>query len=222
MYNQGSSRKNHLLQMYGYMLDSLGPSKWWPGGGPFEVCVGAILTQNTNWTNVEKAILNLKERSLLYPEALFRLQEEQLAELIRPAGYFRIKSKRIKNFILFLKNEAAFDLDFLAGQEISELRSKLLSVKGIGPETADSILLDALKKPSFVVDTYTARICNRHSLVEEDIGYEQLRNYFQDVLPSDVNLFNEFHALLVRVGKHWCKKNSALCGDCPLYSLLET
>ncbi len=220
MNYQNSPRERLLLQMYGYMLDRLGPSQWWPGGSPFEVCIGAILTQNTNWSNVEKAILNLEEKSLLYPDKLFRLTEEELAELIRPAGYFRIKASRVKNFLFFLKNEASFDLEILSRQDLSQLRHKLLAVKGIGPETADSILLYALKKPTFVVDTYTARICNRHSLVPEDIGYEELRNYFMDVLPLDIDLFNEFHALLVRVGKHWCKKKSGLCGDCPLYSFL--
>lgn len=220
MVTPGLSRERYLMQFYGYMLDRLGPSNWWPGTNAFEVCVGAILTQNANWKNVQKAILRLEERSLLYPEELYKLAEEELAELIRPAGYFRIKARRLKNFLFFLKEEATFDLKALCRQDLGQLRDKLLSVKGIGPETADSILLYALKKPSFVVDAYTARICNRHNLVEEDIGYEELRNYFMDVLPENVDLFNEFHALFVRVGNHWCKKKSPLCGDCPLYSFL--
>lgn len=216
------SRQIILLNMYEAMLSALGPSHWWPGNTPFEICLGALLTQNTNWANVEKAIWNLKDKSLLDPRKLFYLSEESLAELIRPAGYFRVKAKRVKEFLIFLREETRFDLKELEAKDIQTLRSRLLSIKGIGPETADSMLLYAFNKPSFVVDNYTFRICNRHTLVPEDISYEELRNFFMDVLPQDVYLYNEYHALMVRVGKKWCKKKSGLCADCPLFSFLDS
>lgn len=212
------SRHTFLLNMYGAMFDAMGPSEWWPGQSAFEICLGAILTQNTSWGNVEKAIWNLRARDLLQPGELFALPEDKLAELIRPAGYFRVKARRVKSFVHFLRREVGFDIDSLAEQDMDALRGKLLQVKGIGPETADSMLLYALDKPSFVVDAYTARICHRHGLVPSDIGYDELREFFMDVLPPDIYLFNEFHALFVRVGKKWCKKRNGLCADCPLFS----
>jgi endonuclease-3 related protein len=216
------SRQTLLLNMYGAMFDALGPSEWWPGQTPFEVCLGAILTQNTSWANVEKAIWNLREKGLIQPEALHSVPESDLAELIRPAGYFRVKARRLKSFVQFLRLEAGFDVAALAAQDLEVLRPKLLHVKGIGPETADSILLYALDKPSFVVDAYTARICHRHALVPSDIAYDELRDFFMDVLPLDIYLYNEFHALFVRVGKKWCKKRNGQCAECPLFSFLET
>jgi endonuclease-3 related protein len=209
-------RATLLLNMYDAMMGELGPGHWWPGETPFEVAVGAILTQNTNWTNVEKAIANLKRAGLLQAEALHGLPEEELAELIRPAGFFRLKASRLKAFLAFLRRERAFDISALASQDPDALRAKLLAVKGIGPETADSILLYALGLPSFVVDAYTLRLMNRHGLVPEDIGYEELRAFFMDVLPPDPVLFNEYHALIVRTGKGWCRKKAGLCAACPL------
>ena len=208
-----------LLRMYGAMMEALGPSHWWPAETPFEVCLGAILTQNTNWTNVDRALWNLRQAELLKPEQLFAEDDDTIAELIRPAGYFRVKTARLKHFLLFLRSEARFDLDKLRKQDLDKLRTKLLGVKGIGPETADSILLYALHKPSFVVDAYTTRIMSRHGLVPETIAYERLRSFFMDVLPHDVQLFNEYHALLVRVGKRWCRKKAGLCAACPLQGL---
>lgn len=211
-----------LLQMYEAMHDALGPSEWWPGDTPFEVAVGAILTQNTNWKNVEKAIGNLKSNDCLSPEAIHALPMNDLAELIRPAGYFNIKSKRLKNFIQFLKDEANFKLESLADQELYELRPKVLGVNGIGPETADSILLYALNYPTFVVDAYTHRMMGRHGLAYEDIDYHDLQALFMDALPEDVALYNEYHALIVRVGKDWCKKKAGLCETCPLRGFLDS
>lgn len=205
-----------FLNFYQAMISRLGPSNWWPGETPFEVAVGAILTQNTNWKNVEKAILNLKHHDLLVADKMIFLSEDELAELIRPAGYFRIKAKRLKNFLFFLNNECGLNFNVLKKHSIDVLREKLLEVKGIGPETADSIILYALNKPSFVVDAYTRRIFNRHGLVHEDIDYNELRDMFMSCLPQDTDLFNEYHALLVRVGKNWCKKNKSLCDQCPL------
>lgn len=205
-----------LMEYFQAMSKALGPSQWWPAESSFEVCLGAVLTQNTNWTNASRAIQVLRERDLLVPEHLDVLTADQLAELIRPAGYFRVKAARIKALLEFLRHEVAYDLGRLAQEQVEELRPKLLRVKGIGQETADSILLYALNQPVFVVDAYTARIMNRHALVPEDVSYNSLQELFVESLPQDVGLFNEYHALLVRVGKQWCKKSSPVCADCPL------
>ncbi len=207
--------------MYGAMLDHLGPSHWWPGETRFEIAVGAILTQNTNWGNVSKAIRNLKEASVLDAKSMYALNQEELAELIRPAGYFRLKAKRLHHFLTFLRASCGFDMEELLDRELDDLRCALLEVNGIGPETADSILLYALDKPSFVVDAYTARMMQRHGLVPEDIMYPELREFFMDVLSPDIRLFNEFHALIVRVGAGWCKKKQPQCTSCPLGEFME-
>lgn len=215
------SRASTITAMYDAMHSALGPSRWWPGETPFEVAVGAILTQNTNWKNVEKAIANLKERDLLSAEKMYALPQGELAELIRPAGYYNIKAVRLRNFLEFFRNEAEFDMEVLKVQELDEVREKVLSVKGIGPETADSILLYALEMPTFVVDAYTHRLMVRHGLVDEDVDYHELRALFMDSLPEDVALYNEFHALIVRVGKDWCRKKAGLCETCPLQPFLD-
>ncbi len=214
-------KQQHLLNFYQTMSSRLGPSNWWPGESPFEISVGAILTQNTNWKNVEQAILNLKSRNLLDPEKMFFMNDEQLAQLIRPAGYFRIKTTRLKNFLLFLYNECGFNFSILEKMDLEKLRTKLLEVKGIGPETADSIILYALNKPSFVVDAYTQRILNRHGIIHEDADYNEIKELFTSCLPEDVTLYNEYHALLVRVGKSWCRKKTPVCNQCPLEIYFE-
>lgn len=205
-----------LLNFYQAMTDVLGPSYWWPGETDFEVLVGTVLTQNTNWKNAERAITNIKRAQRMSAEKLYALSEEQLAELIRPAGYFRLKAKRLRNLLVFLKSESGFELEALKTQDQELLRERLLAVKGVGPETADSILLYALQLPSFVVDAYTHRILNRHGLVPEDGSYDDMREMFMAALPQDVRLYNEFHALLVRTAKSWCKKKQGLCHECPL------
>ena len=215
------SQSDTLLAMFDAMSAALGPSRWWPGDTPFEIAVGAILTQNTNWRNVEKAIANLKAGNLLDARALHALPLPELAELIRPAGYFNIKTRRIANFLAFLRDEADYDLESLKDRSLDELRPQVLSVSGIGPETADSILLYALDFPTFVVDAYTARMMGRHGLAWEDIDYHELQAIFMDALPHDVAVYNEFHALIVRVGKDWCKKKAGLCDTCPLKPFLE-
>ncbi len=217
----GMSNFKVLNEMYQAMLDALGPSHWWPGDTPFEIAIGAILTQNTNWKNVEKAIANLKDADCLNAEAMYALSPKELAELIRPAGYYNIKAKRIKNFLEFLRVEADFDLSNLKAQVLDELRPKILSVNGIGPETADAILLYALDFPTFVVDAYTHRMMGRHNLIWEEIDYHDLQTLFMDAMPEDVALYNEYHALIVRVGKDWCKKKAGLCETCPLKSFLD-
>ncbi|ACU90945.1 endonuclease III domain-containing protein [Desulfomicrobium baculatum] len=215
------NREATLRDYYQAMLAALGPSRWWPGRTPFEIALGAILTQNTAWTNVEKAMHALRESGLLDPRALARLTDEELATFIRPAGAFRVKAARVRNFLLFLHRTCDLDMDGLRGETVETLRPALLEVSGIGPETADSILLYALGLPSFVVDAYTRRILNRHGLVPEDIAYGELREFFMDVLPPDPALYNEYHALIVRTGKNWCAKRQGKCPDCPLAVFLE-
>jgi len=210
-----------LTEIYQLLFECFGPQHWWPGETKFEIITGAVLTQNTSWANVEKAIANLKSADSLTPEKLYQFDVPQLAELIRPAGYFNIKAKRLKNFVTWLFENYEGKLTNLESLDTDQLRSELLAVKGIGPETADSILLYALNRPVFVVDAYTARIAFRHGLIEPNADYEQLRGLFQSNLPQDTQLFNEYHALLVKVGKEFCKPK-AQCSSCPLEKLPHT
>ncbi|NDV19161.1 endonuclease III domain-containing protein [Pseudodesulfovibrio sp. JC047] len=215
------SHAKMILGMYEAMRTALGDSHWWPGETPFEISIGAILTQNTNWTNVEKAIDTLKEAGVMSPEAIHSLPIERFAELIRPAGYFNIKARRIFNFLDFMREEAAYSFETLKSFSLDDLRPKILNIHGIGPETADAILLYALGFPTFVIDAYTARMVLRHGLGFEGIDYYELQSLFMDVLPQDVAVYNEYHALIVRVGKKWCKKKQGDCGTCPLQPFLE-
>ncbi|MBD3379315.1 MAG: endonuclease III domain-containing protein [Candidatus Omnitrophica bacterium] len=178
--------------------------------------VGAILTQNTAWSNVEKAISALRSRGLLSPEALSRVKDGELAVLIRPAGYFRQKARKLKNLCSFLENECSGEIKLLSGIDTDILRGKLLSVNGIGPETADSILLYALCRPVFVVDAYTKRIFKRHLLIDKEPPYDELRNLVHDNFPRTVEQLNAFHAYIVETGKRYCRKKSPLCRECPL------
>jgi endonuclease-3 related protein len=210
-----------LSDIYQLLYDAFGPQHWWPGETLFEIVIGAILTQNTNWANVEKAIKNLKSAECLTPEALFRIDVSQLAELIRPAGYFNVKAKRLKNFINWLFDNYDGEMSNLEFADTEQLRAELLNIKGVGRETADSILLYAFGRPVFVVDAYTARITLRHELIEPGADYEQLRELFESNLPQDVRLFNEYHALLVKAGKEFCRPK-ARCSGCPLEKLPHT
>lgn len=214
-------RRALLLDYFEAMSESLGPSNWWPGDSPFEIALGAILTQNTAWTNVEKAIANLRSAGLLDAQTLRDVPEAKLEEFIRPSGAFRVKAIRVGNFLNFLDHACDLELTRLRDEDTWRLRERLLGISGIGPETADSILLYALGHPVFVVDAYTRRIFNRHMLVPEDIGYEELREFFMDALPPDPALFNEYHALIVRTGKGWCAKKAGKCTSCPLSPFLE-
>lgn len=209
-----------LLEMHRTMLSALGQSRWWPARSPFEVAVGAILTQNTNWRNVERAIANLRDKGLLTPRALDATAHRDLERLIQPSGFFRQKAHKLRAFLDFLRLHCNLEFSALQSLETRELRRLLLAIKGIGPETADSILLYALDRPVFVVDAYTARICHRHGLVPEDVGYDELQALFAERLPEDAALFNEYHALLVRVGKDWCRKKAPDCAGCPLQTFL--
>ena len=214
----GERTAKNLEEIYKRLYARLGPQHWWPGKTRFEVMVGAILTQNTNWENVEKAIVNLRRKKLLNPKRMRDIRTVKLAALIRPAGYFNVKAKRLKNFVNFLFKEYDGDLDKMAKDYWVNLRIKLLSVNGIGPETADSILLYALQKPVFVVDAYTKRMLARHNLMNRHADYQTVQGMFMDNLSQDTKMYNEYHALLVRLGKDLCKSRP-LCEICPLNNL---
>jgi endonuclease-3 related protein len=216
----GRASTASLQEYYNTLFRALGPQNWWPARTPFEVIVGAILTQNTAWTNVQKAMANLRRERLLTPAALERVPQTKLARLIRSSGYFRQKAKKLKAFVRFLRSEYAGSLARMFRAPTAELREKLLAVHGIGPETADSILLYAARHPVFVVDAYTKRILTRHGLAPPKAGYEELRALFEKTLPRDVQLYNEFHGLIVMTGKHWCRTKNPLCHACPLQRLL--
>lgn len=207
-----------LMRIYDLMYDHFGPQHWWPGRTRFEIIVGAILTQNTNWTNVERAIANLDREGVLDPAHLHEADFETLAQWIRPAGYFNIKAKRLKNLLNWLYDEFGGNVDAPARLDAVDLRESLLSVNGIGRETADSIILYAYEKPIFVVDAYTCRIGVRHGFLSPDMDYDMVQEYFESALEHDAALYNEFHALLVCVGKNFCKPK-ARCHGCPLESL---
>jgi len=205
-----------LREIYARLEGAFGPQSWWPGETAFEVMVGAVLTQNTAWINVEKAIRRLKEEGLLNPRSLDRLRPEDLAERIRPAGYYNLKAGRLKNLVRLIMDRAAGDEHRLLEEPADVLRAALLEVKGVGPETADSILLYAAGRPVFVIDAYTRRILVRHGLAGGREGYQDLQALFLDHLPRDARLYNEYHALLVRLGKRFCRRRHPLCEECPL------
>jgi endonuclease-3 related protein len=215
-----AASRPELQQYHDALFAKLGGQNWWPGRTPFEVIVGAILTQNTAWANVERAIANLRRERLLTPRALERAPQARLARLIRSSGYFRQKSKKLKAFMRFLRREYGGSLARMFRTPTAELREELLAVHGIGPETADSILLYAGGHAVFVVDAYTKRILHRHALIGEKAGYEEVRALFELSLPRDTQLYNEFHALIVMTGKHWCRTKTPKCSECPLEKFL--
>lgn len=209
--------KRKLNSIFLQLYSAFGPQRWWPADSNFEVIVGAILAQNTSWLNVEKAILKLKARGLLTPQHLYRLSLSQLAGLIKSAGYYNLKAARLKEFLKFFLDDYAASIKSMSQQELIPLRKQLLAVKGIGPETADSILLYALNKPIFVIDAYTKRIFSRHGLIKEAADYAQAQGIFMRNLKPDAKLFNEYHALLVKLGKDFCRKQNPKCETCPLH-----
>ena len=216
------TRLNKILQdIFHILLEQYGPRHWWPADTPFEVCVGAILTQNTNWGNVEKAITNLKRDGLLAAEALRDVPIERLAEVIRPAGFFNVKSTRLKDFVdwLFVHYDGRLERMFSGDWRV--LRGELLKVRGIGHETCDSMLLYAGNKPSFVVDAYTMRLMSHMGLISQGAGYEEVRAMFMENLPADAALFNEYHALIVQHCKEHCRKKP-LCPGCELHFSCST
>jgi len=209
-------KRDILLKIYNGLYNCFGPLSWWPGDTPFEIMMGAILTQNTSWGNVEKAISNLKKEDLLEPQRLYRINQEELAQLIKPSGYYNIKARRLKNFVNIFVKEFEGSAEKMFSGDVRELRKKLLNVNGIGPETADSILLYAGKKPFFVVDAYTKRIFSRHKLISKDFTYYQIQEFFVKNLDRDVKLFNEFHAQIVMLGKTICTSKNPNCSKCPI------
>lgn len=205
-----------LDRLYRTLLKQYGPQHWWPGGGPFEVMAGAILTQATTWQNAARAIQNLKSAGCLSPSIIRRLPPDQLAELVRPSGYYNTKASKLKALANWLDASCRDDIRQLAGRPTEGLRQSLLAVYGIGPETADCILLYALDRPVFVVDGYTRRIIHRLGMFDpRGMRYGQLQAIFMQNLPPDSGLYGEFHALLVQAGKHSCRKKPD-CQDCCL------
>ena len=205
-----------LTEIYELLDDHFGPLNWWPAETPFEVMVGAVLTQNTNWKNVEKSLDTLKQADLLSFEALLFMPETELAGYIRSSGYYNLKAKRLKNLLHMIETDYGGSLETLFNDDTSRARQALLSVKGIGPETADSILLYGGNHPIFVVDAYTHRILSRHNLIPETCDYATIHDLFMDNLEHDARVFNQYHALLVRTAKEYCKKSNPVCDKCPL------
>ncbi len=213
--NLPDSVGKELMEMFHLLLNHFGPLNWWPAETELEMMVGAVLTQNTNWKNVEKAIENLKRRDLISVQSLRSISITDLAKEIRSAGYYNVKAKRMKNLIDFICEQYQADLTLFLKEETGTLREGLLSVNGIGPETADSIMLYAARRPLFVIDAYTHRILSRHGMTDEQATYNELQELFMDRLPDDPELFNEFHALIDRTGNNYCRRKP-LCNRCPL------
>lgn len=204
-----------LLFIHERLAAHFGPLHWWPADTPFEVVIGAFLTQNTAWRNVELAIDALTQAVPLTPQALSALPRQRLQQLIRPAGFFRQKAERLQLFSQALLDSHGGNLQAMLAGPLDTVRRRLLAFKGVGPETADSILLYAAERPTFVVDAYTRRLLQRYGLLHGGEGYEEIRALFMDHLPHDVALFNAYHALIVEQCKHYCRKRP-LCGSCPL------
>lgn len=212
--------KRILRRYYDLMSAYFGPTGWWPGDSPFEIAVGAILTQNTAWTNVEKALVNLKRERLLNPRAIVRADRQHLERALRPAGYFRVKATRLQHFCDHLVTHYGGNMKRMARRPLEALRRELLSIHGIGPETADDILLYACDHPVFVVDAYTRRVLARHGHVDADIAYEPLRELFESNLEPDVEHYKDYHGLIVYTGKDFCKARPN-CDGCPLAPTLK-
>jgi len=213
--NRRQSPSPDLLCVYDTLLAYYGHRGWWPGETVIEIIVGAILTQNTSWKNVERAITNLKHRNLLTVRALLRADVADLAEAVRPSGYYNIKARRLRSFLDFLARRYRGSLAAMFRQPLDRLRAEILSVKGIGPETADSILLYAGGLPVFVVDLYTYRLVTRHGWLPERIDYHNMQRWFAERLPQEIDLYKDFHAQIVAVGNEFCRKRPR-CQDCPL------
>jgi len=212
--------KNNIYnEAFRLLHEHFGPQYWWPGDTPFEIMIGAVLTQNTNWSNVRKAIDNLRAEDLLSYQSLSRLTADEIAQIIRPAGYYNLKARRLRNLIDMVATIYDGELEHFLTDHLETARENLLTVKGVGPETADSILLYACGHPVFVVDMYTYRVFSRHNMVEEETDYTTIQNVFMANLPEDTQLYNEYHALIVRVAGTYCKKTKPLCGNCPLQGL---
>lgn len=215
-----NSSNTTFLKVYTTLFQAFGPQHWWPGDTPFEIMVGAILTQNTNWRNARRAIERIKEAGLMDPGKLLA-RHRRLPVLIRPAGFYRAKSKCVRAFLRYYVGTYGGRSEAFCGRTTATLRRELLALPGIGPETADSMLLYALGRRVFVIDAYTRRIFGRHGLAEPDLPYDTLQRMLERGLPANVKLYNEYHALLVRTGKEFCRKNDPQCDPCPLRPMLD-
>ncbi len=207
-----------IKRTYNILFKQYGPQHWWPGDTPFEIMVGSVLTQNTAWTNVEKAINNLKQANALSAETILSTHHARLAKWLRPSGYFNIKAKRLKNFCQWYVEQGGFKS--LSKLDTKRLREQLLSVNGVGPETADDIMLYAFERPVFVIDAYTRRIFSRIGAVSGEESYEELRQIFEKALKPDVALYNEYHALIVKHGKDICRSRPR-CDQCCLTGVCQ-
>lgn len=211
--------RRHLMEIYDRLYSHFGPRHWWPAETPFEVIAGAILTQNVAWKNVEKAIAALRERGYLGPLALHTAPDEEIEQLIRPAGYFRMKTKKLKAFTRHLFERYGGSLDAMFRRPLGELRQELLGIYGLGPETVDAILCYAGNLPVMVMDAYTRRVFGRLGLTPENATYDQLQAFFHRHLPADVALYNEYHALIDGLANRLCTKRRPACGECPVADL---
>lgn len=209
-------KHKNLIRIYKKLYNSFGRQNWWPAKTKLEVIIGAMLTQNTSWANVEKAIHNLRNKGLLSLKKLYDVDIDELANFIKPAGYFNVKARRLKNLLKFIQQRYKGNLRNMQRVDTCQLRNQLLSVNGVGPETADSILLYAFSKPIFVVDAYTKRIFSRLKMASSDSSYDEIQKLFMKDLSLNTPLFNEYHALIVRLGKDYCKKNKPKCDECPI------
>jgi len=205
----------HSPELCETLYAEFGPQHWWPGETPFEIIVGAVLTQNTAWSNVENAIANLKRARLLTPTKLARAPLSKIRAAIKPSGYYNQKALRIKKIAQYLAKNYGDDLTRFLSQPVCSLRHEVESWKGVGPETRDSILLYAAQKPVFVIDAYTVRVAGRMGMTDKR-AYRELQAFFESSLPKNPCLFNEFHALLVHLGKNYCRKTKPLCASCPV------
>jgi endonuclease-3 related protein len=211
-------QEEELIEIYNSLLNTYGHRNWWPAEGPFEVIIGAILTQNVSWDNASKAIANLKAANKLDPIALYNSSPRDIAPLIKPSRFYNIKSVKIKNFMDFFFNEYGGDMKAMSNEDPAILRKKLLAVKGLGKETVDAIMLYACRMPVFVVDAYTKRILQRYGTLKGDPSYDEIQGYFMDNLPKDRALYNDFHAQIVHLGNSICK-STPRCGACPIASM---
>lgn len=217
-YTMTESVTNLLGEIYRRLLEKFGPQYWWPGETPFEVMIGAVLTQSAAWKNVETAIINLKTAGLMSPAALREKSSEEIVPLIHSAVYYNVKARKLKALVEYIGNACEDNLDILFKKDSDRLRGELLAVWGIGEETADSILLYAADKPVFIIDAYTRRIMDRIGIQPEKDTYSEWQSLFMKNLPADITLFNEYHALFVRLGKETCRPKPR-CPACPLSDL---
>ncbi|WP_292459823.1 endonuclease III domain-containing protein [Methanothermococcus sp.] len=207
-----------LMDIYNKLLSQFGAQYWWPAETPYEVVIGAVLTQNTSWKNVEKALENLKKENLIDEKKILSMDIEKLKELIKPAGFYNIKAERLKNITKYIVDNYGTTNNLAKTEkDINSLRNELLAIKGIGKETSDSILLYALNKPIFVVDAYTRRIFSRCGIIDKSMDYDEIRLIFENNILLNLNVYKEYHALIVELGKNYCKKKNPLCNECPLY-----